>query len=264
MTKNLYYADQETVEEYQSLIDQSKEGLDLSDFVNSREEISLTEDGVAIINVQGMLVNHAPKIHSVLGGTDYQDLISEIKQAENHDDVKGVLLVVKSGGGQVSGCIEVCQAIENLSKPSLTYYNMGCSAAYKIGCSTDYQVTSQSSIIGNIGSITSIVDQSKMLENVGVKVHAIYNEGADLKSTGHDPQVSQKQLDFLQSEINKSGKAFQDHVLAHRPELNTEVFDARWVSGDEQVELGLADAIGNSAEAYAALLEIIEINQDLI
>tara|TARA_R110000851_G_scaffold74848_2_gene165078 strand:+ start:348 stop:1133 length:786 start_codon:yes stop_codon:yes gene_type:complete len=253
----LYYSGADFTSYHMKQLQDAKEGIDLSLFVNARPEMEIN-DGIATISVRGMLLSNSAPIQSILGNTDYQNISEEIDSAVNQG-VKGIVFDFNSGGGMVLGCIEIAQKIQNLGIPTVAYaegYN--CSASYKLCCGTDYIVSSPSCENGNIGSIQVLYDDTRMLEAFGVDRIALTSEGAALKSTGH-AGYSDEQIEFLQDKINQSGEVFRNHVLANRTNLDPVVFKAGWYSGQESIDLGLIDAIGSRQDSLNVLLEILDV-----
>ena len=90
-------------------------------------------NGVAVINVCGVLAGGMPGFWEKVGNTDYQTLLSEIAAAKGNSAVKAVLQNVNSPGGNCVGCTEVYDAWADLAaaKPVIAYTRgMMCSAAY--------------------------------------------------------------------------------------------------------------------------------------
>ena len=88
------------------------------------------------------------------------------------------------------------------------------------------------------------------------------NDGADLKGTFRDTPMTDSQREFLQEETNRIGEEFQQHVIAHRPNINSEVFRAGWYHGTRAGELGLVDAIGSKEGAYAMLVNAVGLKSE--
>lgn len=240
----------------------TKEGIDLSFFVNKRENASVLDDEIMFINISGPLVRDSAPVDRELGVTDYiLDLTQELRYAEKQDNIKGVVFLVKSPGGMVSGCGEVAELIENLSVPAVGYCDgYATSAAYKLVSSSDYIVASKTATVGNVGTILAYTDYSKLLEDNGIERKAITNSGAEYKSTFALNSLTPEQEQFLQDSIDEAGEAFKQHVLKNRPiSEDSEVFKAGWYSGQTAVDLGLVDELGSLDLAVERLREMIAV-----
>jgi len=262
----LYYTNETAMAEYlekESKLHQMVEGIPLEVFVNPLEEVSVIERNdkkIAVVPVKGLLLPDAPPIHEMLGNSTYKGIRQALGSALADESIDGVLLDCDSGGGAVAGCIEVAELIAEYPKPLVANIDgLGCSACYKLASSADAIISTKSSNIGNIGAIMTYADMSKLYESMGVEIKAFVSEGASLKSTFHVPSLTEEQEEFLQHNINQAGEVFREHVRKQRKGIDEKVFDARWVTGDEQIKLGLADGIGGVVEALDNLDD--KINQ---
>lgn len=248
------------LQEYHSRKAQALAGLDLSLFINKRQDAYVDENKIGYVNIFGPLLNDAAPIDLELGATSYEAIEEDIQHVLE-DGAKAIVFVMDSPGGQVSGLIETSELIENLPVPSVGFISgLCCSAGYHLASGMTYLVSTKSSSVGNIGAIMSFTDASRLYENMGIEFNVFYNEGADMKSIGYTPSLSEKQKEFLQASINETGKAFQDYVKANRPEVNESVFNAAWYNGTNALALGLVDEVGNAERALEIALQFSTID----
>lgn len=252
-----YYENPEQLRILQERKEQYKEGIDLSMFINKRKEATL-ENGVGVVHVFGSLVSDAAPIDKELGCTDYQDIIDDCENLINQG-AESILFVFNSGGGEVNGCIECAEYIENLNVPTVAFIKQSCSASYKLSTSCNWLVASKSAQCANIGTIFVMMDTSKLMDSMGVEFICFTNEGATLKSTGHLPSLTQEQTEFLQEGINEMGLAFKNHVLKHRPNISNEVWKAGWYSGDRALSMNIIDELGDYKLAIQRVNELKEL-----
>lgn len=226
--------------------------FDLEDFYDMREPVSITPDGVAIIEIKGALLNSGPGIYEKLGlMTRYSTIIDEVEQAQDAG-ARAVFFRVDSPGGTVAGNIEAARAIAGIDVPTMAYASgLACSAAYKLAVGADSIVASPSAEVGNIGTILSWADCTEFWKDVGVEWKALVSDGADLKSTFHlEPDATQ--LAFLQESIDEAGAEFRAWVESNR-NVDQEVFRAGWYFGERAESLGLTDGTASEREALASL-----------
>lgn len=258
MNKQLFYINPASLEELQNNIKEVKQGVDLSYFINTRKESYMTDSGVAVIDVRGALLDDCPEIYTDLGNTDYRQVAKDLDDAVDAG-ARGIVFSISSGGGSVAGCFELADKISNLNVPCVAYGDgLMCSAAYKLGCSTDYIIARPSAECGNIGTILTYADPSRMYEAMGVDHKAITNDEATLKSTFHVMPLTNEQEQFLQDQINEAGEAFISHVKSHRPNVDEECFKAGWYKGEAAIEKGLIDQIGTLEDAVEMLTQIAD------
>jgi capsid assembly protease len=231
-----------------------RESLDIEfeDFYDPRTPLAMTDEGVAIIQIKGALINGGPAIFEKLGlCTRYSTIQGEIEAATNAG-ATAFLFNMNSPGGTVAGCIETARKIEAIEVPKWGFAEgVACSACYKLAAGMDVIAASPSAEVGNIGTILSWADCSEFWKEMGVEFKALTSEGADLKSTFH-LEPDGKQIEFLQEGVNEAGEAFRGWVADHRP-VDAEVFRAGWYSGDRAEQLGLIDGQSDLPSVLASL-----------
>lgn len=253
----IYYENPEQFKAFAENKNQVKQGIDLSMFINKRKESRL-ENGIGIVHVFGSLISDSTPIDKELGCTDYDDIVKDCDKLLEQG-AKGIVFEFNSGGGEVSGCVETAEYIENLPVPTVAFIKQACSAAYKLATSCNWLVATKSAYVANIGTILVMMDTSKLMESMGVEFICFTNEGATLKSTGHLPSLTEEQTAFLQDEINLMGENFKNHVLKHRPNISEEVWKAGWYWGDKALSMNIVDELGGYDLALTRLNELIEL-----
>lgn len=244
-----------------AIADKPKEYFEMEDFFCPREEMEIDGNGIAEINITGMLLDECPKIYEKLGmATGYETIMDEIEDALE-DGAKAILFCTNSPGGTVSGNLEVAQYIAQLPVPTAAHcVGMACSAAYKLISGTGFITANPSADVGNIGTILCWADDTEFWKMMGVEFKAIVNQGADLKSTFHLMPDSTQML-FLQEQINAAGQIFHDHVLQGRTKagatLDPEIWRAGWYSGAKAEDLGLIDGLGSENDCKMELMSRI-------
>jgi ClpP class serine protease len=241
-------------------IKMAHQGMSMDDFFVTRRSMEIDDNGIAHIDIKGSLLDNVAPIHEMIGSTDYRTLRNEIAEAQ---DAKAIMFNIDSPGGTVAGLEEASEAIASSAIPTVAYCDgMSCSAAYHLSASADNIVASPSADVGNIGTVLSWYDDSAFMESIGYSQEVMTNEGADLKGTFRDTPMTDSQREFLQEETNRIGEEFQQHVIAHRPNINSEVFRAGWYHGTRAGELGLVDAIGSKEGAYAMLVNAVGLKSE--
>jgi protease IV len=127
----------------------------------------------------GLSSKSAPHIAKVrVEGTIFEndELLKRLKDVEDSDAVKGVILSVDSPGGTTAGGEAIYEAVRKLAmkKPVVSQVGtLAASAGYMIASASDHIVARQSSIIGSIGVLFQYPDISQLLAKLGVKVETI-------------------------------------------------------------------------------------------
>lgn len=144
---------------------------------NTREPVAITADGVAIIQIDGVISKRMNLFSQISGGTSSQIAGSQFDAAMADEAVKAIVLCIDSPGGTVDGTQELADKIYNARgvKPVLAYSDgMMASAAYWIGSSADaVYISGDTCTVGSIGVIATHTDVSMANAQRGVKVTEI-------------------------------------------------------------------------------------------
>lgn len=129
-------------------------------------------NGVGVLGIRGTLFRHANLISDFSGGSTYDSLWRGLEAALNDASVGAILVRVDSPGGDVNGCGELAEALFRARerKPVLAYVeHLGASAAYWLASQCERIVAYETSLVGSIGVLTSVIDDSKAEETAGVR-----------------------------------------------------------------------------------------------
>lgn len=222
-------------------------------------------DNVAIIPVEGTLVQKGGWIGSYSGETSYQGLQVQIARAARRDDVKGVVFEVDSYGGEVNGGFETAAAIRQLSKQKPTIAiltDYAYSAGYLLASQARQVVMPEFGGTGSIGVVMMHADFSGALKKDGIKVTLIHAGKHKVDGNKFLPLPAELQEKWL-SEAETMRDRFAAEVAAGRKNRLTKAAalktEADVYRADDAVRLGLVDAIGDGSEAFAAFVK--EINR---
>lgn len=186
-------------------------------------------------------------------GTSYQTLVNQVEEMAEAG-VKTVVMQVSSGGGEGSHCFETAndiRAIADANGMTLIGYadEYACSAAYALICICDTVIANPSSDIGSIGVLIALMDQSKALEQAGLKPIFI-TAGEDKVPYANDGSFKQSFLDELQDSVDRMNAEFVTHVSKYTglDPKTIRGFQARSFDGATAVSLGLANAVMTNRE----------------
>ncbi|WP_286962800.1 S49 family peptidase [Cupriavidus sp. UBA2534] len=217
--------------------------------------------GIAIVEVQGTLVQKLGTLRPYSGMTGYDGIRQNFLMALMDPEVEAIALDIDSPGGEVAGCFDLVDTIYGArgKKPIWSILNESAySAGYAIASAADRVLVPRTGGVGSIGVICAHVDLSKALTSAGVKVTFITY--GDRKADGHaEIPLSEEALARFQADIDSMGDLFVSTVARNRNISAATVRDTQAATylGADGVELGLADEVAAPDAAFRALLSAL-------
>lgn len=208
-------------------------------------------DGVALIPIQGSLLQRVSGLDAWSGLCGYNQIEAKLEMAMADKDVRAILLDVDSPGGEVAGCFDLARKIGNYSarnggKPIVGAANeQACSAAYALISGADEIYMPDTGVIGSIGVWTLLVDLTRALDKEGIEVTMI--RAGDRKARGGPyEKADKKTVDKLFDWVESTRQQFIAVVAANRGAdeawLNAQEGD--WYYGDDALSQKLIDGFG--------------------
>lgn len=232
----------------------------LRDYYDRHETLHRTESGVAVIEVEGTLVDKGAYLGKSSGETSYEGL--SIQVADAHDDsIRAAVFEIDSPGGMVDGCFELGDEMFELSKvkPTIAILTSNaCSAAYLLAAACGSVVIPRFGCAGSIGVITMHVDARRAAEEQGFDV-TVFRSG--MKKGDGNPFAEPRDgwSDELQARLDRMRDTFAEAVSRYRAgSISKEsalATEAGVYEGQDAVDAGLADAVADPKKAFAAFVE---------
>lgn len=209
---------------------------------------------VAVVPIHGALGKNLDAIdREWFGMTDYNDVEDAMMGAADDPNVTHIVMHLDSPGGTVVGLPELAKKIRGVEKPVTAYTEgMAASAAYWLASQADHVILSESASVGSIGVYVALLDQSKWLENLGLKVNAISAGKHKLDYAGFKP-MSDDARERMQASVNKWHDRFKSEVKINRS-IPDENMEGQTFEGFEAVEAGLASGVVNSLSELLTVL----------
>lgn len=207
-------------------------------------------DVVALIHIDGVIAGTSGSLTGA--SVTPESVLSQLKQAEDDNSVKAILLRVDSPGGTVAASEEIATEISRATKPVVvTIGDVGASGAYMVSSQADWIVATPGSDVGSIGVILEVADLQALLNKLGVKFAVIHagkykDIGSPYRSlTTTETRMLQEQVDIAYEQfialVAKGRKMPVDKVR----ELATGM---AW-AGTQAKTYGLVDEIGTYNDA---------------
>ncbi|WP_281175406.1 S49 family peptidase [Methanogenium cariaci] len=122
---------------------------------------------------------------------------------------------------------------------------MATSAGYHISSHADVIYANPDTMTGSIGTIWTIFDYSKSLEDEGVSVD-IVKSGDKKDITSPYRGLTDDEREYLQELVNQSSDLFINDVMVQRGVNRSIIEDARPIRGDYAKSIGLVDEMGGN------------------
>ncbi|HEV2392125.1 MAG TPA: signal peptide peptidase SppA [Verrucomicrobiae bacterium] len=242
---------------------------------------------IAVIHVEGIITGQVID----QGGHSMVELIrAQLKNAQEDDQVKAVILKVDSPGGEVLASDEIYRAISEFeSKPShkpvvASMGSLAASGGYYVSAPCRWIVANDMTITGSIGVIMSSWNYRGLMDKIGL-LPQTYKSGKykDMLSGSREPDsVTPEEKAMLQGLIDETFGKFKSVVQEGRDaayEKNKDAndkgrplsdhwqdyADGRVLSGTEAFKLGFVDELGGFKDAVARAKKLAGIgNANLI
>lgn len=213
------------------------------------------KNGILYVPVRGLLLNNFP--WQLWGyATGYEYIREAIRRGVDDREVKGIVLVIESGGGMVAGNWDLVDFISGSrdAKPiRAVAAEYAYSAAYNIAAATSHITVARTGGVGSIGVIVTHFEYSRMLEEAGITVNFIRSK--DDKAEGNPYEaLSEGARQRIKADVDELHEQFVAMVATNRSmeAAAVDATDAHTFMGRNAIEAGLADAIGNLDDAITA------------
>ena len=229
-----------------------------------------TEKGkVMVIPIRGM-ISDAPRKQLI--GTRpsmLQEIVSQLRKAEDDPDVKAVLLKIDSPGGSVIASDLIyneIMAFKQRKKVKVVAAMMGVAASggYYIALPADFIMAHPTTVTGSVGVLFLSPNVSGLLEKIGVDVN-VSKTGKNKDMGSPFRQVTGEEQEIIQGIIDRLGAQFLNRIAEHRkiePNKLKEISSARIYLADDALQLGMIDSIGYLDEAVIQAKKLADLPED--
>jgi protease-4 len=218
------------------------------------------EFSVSVIRVEGTIVSGNVNGNG-FAGSEY--IGRELRTSADDPLVEGIVLRVNSPGGSPAAAQEIIRDIEYAKQRKPVIVSMGdiaTSAAYHISSHANVIYANPDTMTGSIGTIWTIFDYSKSLEDDGVSVDVL-KSGDKKDITSPYRGLTDDEREYLQDLVDQSSEIFITDVTTQRGVNRSIIEDARPIRGDYARNLGLVDEMGNLFDAINAVSAYPDVTQ---
>jgi protease-4 len=254
------------VEVVRNYAEHKKEDIDLSTFSGIMKLFAppkskkSTKPKVAVICCAGT-ISTGKSSQGLMGETMGSTTIVEaIKQAEEDDSVKAIVLRVDSPGGSALASDLIWKELKHCKKPVIASMgDVAASGGYYISMAAKKIYADPGTLTGSIGVIGGKMALGGLYENIGIKTEVLQRgANAGIFSTTHGFTPSQKEA--FRSMMQDTYDQFLDKALAGRKAAGKSMTREELVklagghvwTGRQAKENGLIDELGGLDDAIAA------------
>lgn len=199
-----------------------------------------------------------------------ESVMKKIIAFSEDEKIKGVLLVMNSGGGEAGPGELLFREIKKLAskKPVVVIVTSVCgSGAYMAAVGANWIITPGLAIVGSIGVVQTIEKHKKprITNNQGYSANLeydlIYAGKYKVAGSNNTAPLDKETRKIYQATIDNTYQSFLAIVAQQRNlplETSGTWADGKVFSGDEALKIGLVDQIGGYSDAVEKLKELIE------
>lgn len=192
-------------------------------------------------------------------GTPADRIVDQIEAADDDDNATALLLKLNTPGGEVVPSEDIRLAAESFDGPTVAYATDLCaSGGYWIAAGCDELWARDATLVGSIGVRSALVNVTDLADRVGLDY-----EGFS-KGKYKDAGTPLKELtDEERSYFEGLSNGFYDRFVAtvaegfELDEDDVRDTEARIYLGEDAVDIGLVDNLGDRDDVEAALEETI-------
>ena len=219
--------------------------------LRGREAGLVFGDKVGILEVKGVIANVQPTIE-------------ELAKFRRDGSIKAVVVRIESPGGGVSSSQELYEEVKRTAQEKPVVVSMGSVAAsggYYIACAAQKIYANPGTITGSIGVILQFTNFEELLKKIGFRMEVVKSgRYKDVGNPGREMTPEEKA--YLQKMVDNVHQQFVRDVARGRQmkvETVQEVADGRIFTGEQAMELGLVDELGNLKDAINAAAKMAAI-----
>jgi protease-4 len=236
------------------------------------KEVTLEGTGdekILVLSIQGTISDRPKEKLLRTQPSMVQEVISQLKRAEQDPLIKAVLMKVNSPGGTVTASDILYHEIRSYKERSgiklvVAMMNLAASGGYYLSLPADWIMAHPTTITGSIGVIFSRPGVSGFMEKLGLALHV--SKSGELKDMG-SPFRAPTEADeaIFQALTDQMAQRFINLVLEHRTlsaDQKQRISSARVFLANEAQQVGLIDQIGYLTDAVEKAKSLAGLSPD--
>jgi capsid assembly protease len=226
----------------------------------ARSKPYFVDQGIAIVNVSGKLVNRGGYMDALSGVQSYESLIAKLQVADDDAAVNGILLQLDTPGGEFAGLEALRQQLDGMKrKPVWSIGNSAAaSAGYYLGAATERFAMIPQGITGSIGAVIILRDMSRAMEKAGIGATIVRSGARKALGSGLEPH-SPELIERMQSLVSDAGDRFIEFVAERRGIKAEKVraLEGDALNSEEAKAARLIDAVATVSDFHASMVAAV-------
>jgi len=228
--------------------------------------VNLYTGNIAVIPIKGVISTTDDGGLVIQGGVPSDEIVKWIKDADEEEKFKAILLEIDSPGGSPVATDEISRAVKEAKKPVIAVIReVGASGAFWIATATDKVYANRMSLTGSIGVTSSRLEFAGMLRDYNVTYRRLVSGKYKDAGSRWKEMTPEEQL-MYQKIINKVHVEFVREVARNRKMSFEEVAELAHgfvFLGSEALEFGLIDELGTKEDAVKWIEKTYTLEADL-
>jgi protease-4 len=232
-----------------------------SDAADPLEEFTLegSDRGKVLVIFVSGIISDSPRQGALRSRPSMvQEIVSQLRMAEEDEEVRAVLLKVDSPGGSATASDLLYHEITGFKERTgarvvVVMMNVAASGGYYVSLPADFIVAHPTTVTGSIGVVFLRPNVSGLMEKIGLDVEV--NKSGKNKDMGSPFRESTgEEEEILARLTNHMAGRFLSLVAARRgldDQSMTDVSTGRIYSAHDALKLGLVDQIGYLSDAVS-------------
>jgi len=214
------------------------------------KDLGISTGRVEVIYVQGVMMTGSIPIG--FGIATSEEITQSLKDANDDENVKAIVLRINSPGGSPVAAEEIVSAMKKIDKPIvISMGDVAASAAYYISAPADKILANPDTMTGSIGVIWEFQNRSKFYDKDGTSFYIA--KSGELKDMGGDWRgLTDEEKQYADQVVSEAFSRFVKEVADDRNMSISKVkdlADGRIYTGAKAKELGLVDELGSLDDA---------------
>ncbi|NDV47739.1 signal peptide peptidase SppA [Paludibacter sp. 221] len=192
-------------------------------------------------------------------------LVKTINKVADDDAVKAVVFRINSGGGSAYGSEQIWYALTRLKAKKPLIVSMGdyaASGGYYIACMGDQIIAQPNTLTGSIGVFGQIPNIGKLSEKIGLNYDVVKTNKMSEGITIHRA-FTPEERGIMQNYVNQTYELFVQRCADGRDMTTAQIkaiAEGRVWTGENALEIGLVDKLGNLNDAIALAAQAANID----